>query len=1085
MSTSEVHAAIQALYGQNAEQQKAANAFLVQFASTPAAWETALALLGVADPAVQYFGANMLYGKCKSDWATLPEAHREQFSEAVGAHLSRLANAPGSNLAARRLCLVMAAAATRAGPAHAFALVDRALALAAADGASAAPAGVTLALEMQAAIAEETNDAASAAERQALVDALVPRLTDVLGTAERVFEACRAKGSSSGEYGGDVRETGFESLRAAALHAALAWLKLDERGGGGIVLSPGQLASSRGGLLRGALACLGADDAATGDKATEFCVAALAYGAPPSPVPGEDESAVLGMIQALVTSGQTAVGNADQEDFARNICKVAVAVVERDASFAASASAPEACLALTSLVLSLAETHERGIMEACADYFLMLNTVSVAERHPGLRAPLFQRVLAACARHAAFPAGFTTWRDASEDRDAFHRFREQILVDVLDNCFGMCGIAENGGGYLGFVASQLDTIASWQQAESALFLARAASSAAKRLVVRTRAAERERETESETREREGTDAFLRQTLTRIGDASPGSNPVPNSAVFASHPLVVAAAARVIGAYAPWLGHVAGRGDEGGVAIKCAAYLLAALQAPEAFRHASGAFHALCAQCADAFARRDTVTTLLDAAERALPESPPSGEAGEGHAAGGGAFGGGGVDGDDDRAGVVEGLARVVAAVSDPREAASCAKRLTAPIMARAARHAEGAKATGELPNALSAELKLLASAVRFLEFPGFDAAARRLAENASASTSSSIEHPALAALQEAWPTLSVFNGEPWRSVPAVADATSAVYQKALLCAKDKSFAFAPHVLEALAATFAAHRHPSCLDALGTAAEACFSSLSNHEAASEGLDAVALRRHTLERLHAVFGEAFASCVDAAASTLSANAIEDAADVARALFECAHKLATFAPFVFLNATHGVDQRLACHTVLSVAVAALQTRERDAVRAATALLSMAAAPGDAASRSETWRAGRARSVDAFFVSASTGETVVSSALRAGADHAPRHVLRPLAQFLFVLRATYGGVVDERIAKTLGDASFPDANAPASAFARESFSVLATDRAVSLNDGVPRAPLDARRWAAACVDFFMICRRELGEDALVAHQM
>ena len=56
----------------------------------------------------------------------------------------------------------------------------------AAAPSSAAPAGVTLALEMQAAIAEETNDAASAAERQALVDALVPRLTDVLGTAERV-----------------------------------------------------------------------------------------------------------------------------------------------------------------------------------------------------------------------------------------------------------------------------------------------------------------------------------------------------------------------------------------------------------------------------------------------------------------------------------------------------------------------------------------------------------------------------------------------------------------------------------------------------------------------------------------------------------------------------------------------------------------------------------------------------------------------------------------------------------------------------------------------------------------------------------
>ena len=188
-------------------------------------------------------------------------------------------------------------------------------------------------------------------------------------------------------------------------------------------------------------------------------------------------------------------------------------------------------------------------------------------------------------------------------------------------------------------------------------------------------------------------------------------------MFASHPLVVAAAARVVGAYAPWLGQAAGRGDTEGVARGCAAYLLAALQAPEAFGYASGAFHAHCAQSADAFARRETVHGLLDAAESALPEAPPAFSNGGGDAAG--AFGGGGVDGDDDRAGVAEGLARVVAAVADPREAAACAKRLTAPIMARA-------EATGELPNALAAELKLFASAVRFLEFPGFDAAAQKL-----------------------------------------------------------------------------------------------------------------------------------------------------------------------------------------------------------------------------------------------------------------------------------------------------------------------------------------------------------------------
>jgi len=1089
MSTSEVHAAIQALYGQNAERQKAANAFLVQFASTPAAWETALALLGVADPAVQYFGANMLYGKCKSDWGTLPEAHRGAFSEAVGTHLSRLAGAPGSSLAARRLCLVMAAAATRAGPAQATALVDRALALAAgaSAGASAGISGVTLALEMQAAIAEETNDAVTVVERQGLVDALVPRLTDVLGTAESVFERCSSVSSAAGTLGGGSLEgslEGFESLRAAALHAALAWLRLDERGGGGIVLSPGQLASSRGGLLRGALACLGADDAATSDEATEFCVAALAYGAPPSPVPGEDDRAVVGMCQALVASGSAAVGDEAREDLARNTCKVAVAVVERDATLAASASAPEACLALTSLVLSLAETHERSVMEASADYFLMINTVPASARHPALRAPLFQRALAACARHAAFPAGFVSWRETpGEDRDAFHRFREQTLCDVLDNCFGMCGLDEPGGGYLGFVAAQLEGAASWQQAESALFMARAAASAAKRLVVRTRASvARERETPAETRAREGTDAFLRQTLTRIGDAR-GSNPGPKSAVFASHPLVVAAAARVVGAYAPWLGQAAGRGDPEGVARGCAAYLLAALQAPEAFGHASGAFHALCAQCADAFARRETVHGLLDAAESALPEAPPAFSNGGGDAAG--AFGGGGVDGDDDRAGVAEGLARVVAAVADPREAAACAKRLTAPIMARAARHAARAETTGELPSALAAELKLFASAVRFLEFPGFDAAARRVTQKTSGSESSpsELEHPALAALGEAWPTLVAFTAEPWRSVPAVADATSAVFEKALLCAKARGVAVAPRVLEALVNAFAAHHHASCLDALATAAEACFSFNAPDSTHDSGVESAlpagaSTRTHENERLCALFCPAFGSCVESAAACLSAHPIADKAEVARALFECAHKMATFAPFVFLNATHGRTQgdqpTLACHTALSVAVAALSTREREATRAATALLSIAAAPGEAAARGETWRAGRARSVDAFFSSAS-GEACVAACLVAGADHAPRQCLRPLAQVLCALRATYGAAVDVFLTQTLADASFPDAAAPASPGAREAFCALATRS----------PPLEPRRWAAACVDFFLVCRRELGEDALVAHQM
>ena len=109
------------------------------------------------------------------------------------------------------------------------------------------------------------------------------------------------------------------------------------------------------------------------------------------------------------------------------------------------------------------------------------------------------------------------------------------------------------------------------------------------------------------------------------------------------------------------------------------------------------------------------------------------------------------------------------------------------------------------------------------------------------------------------------------------------------------------------------------DALATAAEACFSNVADEN------------ENENERLRALFCPAFGSCVESAAACLSAHPIADKAEVARALFECAHKIATFAPFVFLNATHGNAQdnqqpTLACHTALSVAVAALSTRERE---------------------------------------------------------------------------------------------------------------------------------------------------------------
>ena len=141
-------------------------------------------------------------------------------------------------------------------------------------------------------------------------------------------------------------------------------------------------------------------------------------------------------------------------DLARTLCAVATAVCERDADACASHSAHPSFLRLTELVLACVETHGREVMEAAADYLLMLNTVSARERHPALREPLFERVLAAaCSRHAALPD--------DEDEETWERFREHVLADVLETCYGALGARYFGSalGAGGWV--------SWRTAEAA------------------------------------------------------------------------------------------------------------------------------------------------------------------------------------------------------------------------------------------------------------------------------------------------------------------------------------------------------------------------------------------------------------------------------------------------------------------------------------------------------------------------------------------------------------------------------------------------------------------------------------------
>ena len=1145
-SSASVHAAIQALYGSDSARRREANDFLVAHAATPAAWETALHLLASADASVCYFGANLLHGKCKADFASLPPAHRGAFLDACSNALDGLAaRGPECFLAARRLCLVLAAGSARCGPERVDALVARANALAesglddrrleadenaSADehaSSSSARQRVALALELQAGVAEEVADLADPHARSSVVLSLVPRVVEVLSAAEATLDRVSAKKMNVANEASS-NASASSPLMAPALRAALAWLRLDEHGAASAtVLSAGQIASSRPGVLRGAVVALASEDRAAADAGAELLVAAVSPGAGSiaiglTPHQGQqemdDRSAVLAIVEGVLAHGPRALLPTDANgsswekdpslrsrasDLARTLCVVATAVCERDADACASHSAHPSFLRLTELVLACVETHGREVMEAAADYLLMLNTVSTRERHPALREPLFERVLAAaCSRHAALPD--------DEDEETWERFREHVLADVLETCYGALGAR-----YFEILHSALAAPGvSWRTAEAAAFAARApAREASRKVVVNNHSAggdALEMNNSDALEERVRTERALAATFGAVVSANTANTGVVSAeqqqSPFAAHPRATSSACRLAGAYAAWFG---GGSAEGGRALAkpVVGFLLAALRSggPAAFPDAAVAFRATCARCAKAFAKDPG---FVDALIRGVDEATPS----EGVFVGGTGSSTTGNEssnaasnqhsgGEDRRACVVEGLARVVASVRDPANAVAFARRLVANAVARAnALCAEAGAGSSSSSFAAAAgkaasEIRLVASAIRFLEFGAW---------------ANEYSHPAMAALESAWPTLAALDAEPWRGEATLAGACHETYAAATLCARRHATPVAPRVVESLTASFQARRHPSALDALATALEV-FSTVGGVELRTadgtspgghpeaKGGDS----RRTLPTLdpeaRVFFAKSFDACVSASATAFARDGFD--ADVARAAFEHAKAHLVFAPAVSFASPAAVQALVR----MATATLAERSSERDAASAAITFLSTLANPGERAMKNAEWRDGFGAGAplrEWFLRDESSGAAAaVHAAVRAGARATtPRHLLRPLAQLLVSLLDVAGGgpggdfgggpVVagGGTVTPVAADAWLQGAIARCEGAAegwpddqtRRGFGeVLCGERGVRARAEAPR------RWVAAACDFFLVCQRELAPDALLGHQM
>lgn len=214
-------------------------------------------------------------------------------------------------------------------------------------------------------------------------------------------------------------------------------------------MSPGQLAAQHPQLLTCLFSLLGATatEAVTAERIETLACEILCEILGPGPV-GQDlqqeRSAVEAAMGALLALRDIALTPGPQgSGVARCVASVASALAQRDTEAVcgnAAAGVPAAngtvshgtaavavggqhVLPLAELMLHLVSRPERAVCESAAEYFLMVNTLPTAERHPQMVAPLYSSLLQPLIKgHACYGPHFVSWNEeVDDDEEAFHR----------------------------------------------------------------------------------------------------------------------------------------------------------------------------------------------------------------------------------------------------------------------------------------------------------------------------------------------------------------------------------------------------------------------------------------------------------------------------------------------------------------------------------------------------------------------------------------------------------------------------------------------------------------------------------------
>jgi len=764
--SAQVVKAIQALYHSNdRKQQEEANNWLMAFATSAPAWGVSFALLEPTfSPEVQYFAANILLSKVRSECQSLTPEQRSQLIQTISGRLHQSEQAY-SKVVTQRLCLVLAVAAVSSGTESTTQLLQQVL------SGLASPNGeqmVAVYFQLLGSIAEET-DMAERVRRQALVPALMPFIPRVLDTLSASLTASVSLASN-----GTLPVAQIETSRTA-LFALLKWFQMSNAGMGSTsALSSGKLAVSHPNTFRVLVQALALQDADAIRTMVEVWQALLQSEVSSGQTDeGMEQAAMHALAEGIVSQG-TRMCSALESDETRLLMQIAVALIERDAELVAKGE--HQMLQLCDILLQCVKSGERSTVEVSMEFFTHLNTVPVAERHPQLQESLFSRLLQLALKQAELPAGFTSWAEwgGDDDADSFHRFRDQILLDVLDSCFTIMKAR-----YFHAIAAAIRVAGTWQCTEALLYSIRSIHISVKALVLSERLSDLS--DASVIQSKQEINSFLRAIFGQLGDPS-------TRALFSSHPLVIQQASRLVGDYASWLAvHPASLNG-------LLQYVFQALLVPDAWTQAARAFRSLCSRCTKHLQDDAIVQGLVEGVKQVLPSIPFSPTEDN--------------EADDERTAVVEGLARLIASLQN-HVAIPLALSLASPLIS-SAQEVAASLDVSKSPE-LSAWLRLLSSEVRFLE-----------------SESSAERNPAMALLESSWPLLGgVAAEERWCSSVDVVDALCMMYDRLLLATKVSALPFVPTLLPLLQGIFLKHSYASCLDTLAVVVEV-FAPDSNEE-----------------------------------------------------------------------------------------------------------------------------------------------------------------------------------------------------------------------------------------------------------------